>query len=76
MKERLIVLFAEALPGVDFTKSEELVEDGILDSLGIVTVIDVISTEFNIEIPYEMLDAERFRSLAAIEEMIRELGGE
>ncbi len=75
MRERLIGLFAEALPGVDFTKSEELVEDGILDSLGIVTVIDVISTEFGIEIPYEMLDVERFRSLAAIEDMIRELGG-
>ena len=75
MRERLIGLFAEVLPGVDFTKSEELVEDGILDSLGIVTVIDVISTEFGIEIPYEMLDVERFRSLAAIEDMIRELGG-
>ena len=75
MRERLIGLFAEVLPGVDFTKSEELVEDGILDSLGIVTVIDVISTEFGIEIPYEMLDVERFLSLAAIEDMIRELGG-
>ena len=39
-------------PEIDFTASEELVDDGILDSLTIVSVIGTLSMEYGIEIPY------------------------
>ena len=52
MREELLQLLSAENPEVDFTASEELVDDGILDSLTIVSVIGTLSMEYGIEIPY------------------------
>ena len=55
MREAVLNLLQKALPGIDFSVSDSLVDDGILDSLAITTIIAEISMEYGIEIPFEEL---------------------
>lgn len=70
MREKLLALLGEEYPDIDFEESDELVDDGILDSLTVVGVISAISDEFNVEIPYEEIIPENFNSIDAMAELI------
>ncbi|MBP3913372.1 MAG: acyl carrier protein [Lachnospiraceae bacterium] len=70
MREKLLALLREEYPDIDFEESDELVDDGILDSLTVVGVISAISDEFNVEIPYEEIIPENFNSIDAMAELI------
>ena len=70
MREKLLALLREEYPDIDFEESDELVDDGILDSLTVVGVISAISDEFNVEIPYEEISPENFNSIDAMAELI------
>ena len=71
MKERLIELLKENCPDVDFLSSENLLTDGILDSITTLEIISVISMEFGIEIPYEEYTEENFNSIDAIVSLMK-----
>lgn len=73
MREELLQLLSVENPEVDFTASDELVDDGILDSLTIVSVIGTITMEYGITIPYEEIIPENFNSVDAMADMIRRL---
>ena len=66
MREELLQLLSAENPEVDFTASEELVDDGILDSLTIVSVIGTLSMEYGIEIPYEEIIPESNGTASAV----------
>lgn len=66
MRERLLKLLQEVLPGVDFECSDTLVDDGILDSLMITTIIAEVGMEFGINIPFEELSSQNFNSVDAM----------
>ena len=51
MKEQLLALLTENFPEVDFTASDALVDDGILESIVLVEIISTISLEMGILIP-------------------------
>ena len=70
MREKRLALLGEEYPDIDFEESDELVDDGILDSLTVVGVISAISDEFNVEIPYEEIIPENFNSIDAMAELI------
>ena len=70
MKEKILELLGEEFPEIDFESSDELVDDGILDSLTIVGVIAALSDEFEVELPYEEIIPENFNSIDAIAELI------
>ena len=53
MKEQILRLLEQDLPEIDFNASDALVDDGILDSLSITTIIATLTMEFGIEVPYE-----------------------
>lgn len=62
-------------PEVNFEQSEDFVEDGLLDSLELISLIEEIEAEFDIEIdPLDILP-ENFCSIKRIEEMIARYGG-
>jgi len=63
MRERLIELLQEVLPGINLTISDTLVDDGILDSLAITSIIAEISMEFGISIPFDELESRNFNSI-------------
>ena len=73
MREELLQLLSTENPEIDFTASDELVDDGILDSLTIVSVIGTLSMEYGIDIPYEEIIPENFKSIDAMEAMVERL---
>lgn len=73
MEEKILALLSEEFPEVDFTASEELVYDGILDSLTITGIIAVLSMEFGITIPYEEIVEENFNSIKGLAAMVTKL---
>ena len=48
MKEKILDILAENYPEIDFESSDELVDDGTLDSLTVVGIISVLSAEFDV----------------------------
>ena len=73
MENKILELVSEVCPNVDFTASETLVDDGILDSLGITGIIAALTMEFGIAIPYEEIVEENFNSLAGLTKMVERL---
>lgn len=73
MKEKILALLEEALPQIDFTSSDSLVDDGILDSLSIVTLVSELSMEFGITFDMESLMPENLNSIDAIVETVKSL---
>ena len=73
MREKVLEVLTEELPGVDFEASDELVADGIMDSLTITGVIAALSMEFGIVIPYEEIIEDNFNSLEALANMVERL---
>ena len=59
MKEKILDILAENYPEIDFESSDELVDDGTLDSLTVVGIISVLSAEFDVELPYEEIVPEQ-----------------
>ena len=73
MYDKVLNLLQEEYPEIDFTGSDELVDDGILDSLTLTGIIAALSMEFDIEIPYDEIIEENFNSVAAMAEMVERL---
>lgn len=73
MQEKILNLLQGEFPEVDFMASEELVDDGILDSLTLTGIIAALTMEFGITIPYEEIVEENFNSISAMAEMVERL---
>jgi len=73
MKEKILSILANALPQIDFTASDSLVDDGILDSLSIVTLISELSMEFGVTFDMDNLMPENLNSIDAIVETVKSL---
>ncbi|MCM1154925.1 MAG: acyl carrier protein [Roseburia sp.] len=73
MEEKILKLLAEEYPEIDFTASDALIDDGIVDSLTITGMIAALSMEFGITIPYEEIVEENFNSVAGLAEMVKRL---
>lgn len=73
MEEKVLALLMEEFPEVDFSASDALVDDGILDSLTITGIIAALTMEFNITIPYEEIVEDNFNSIAGLAKMVDRL---
>jgi len=71
--EKLISILENIKPGVDFNIENNLIEDGILDSFDIVTLVAKINDEYDVEFPVSKVVPEIFNTkeelLKAIEEL-------
>ena len=56
----------ELHPDVDFENCETLIDDKILDSFDIISLVTDLSEEFDITIPVEEIIPENFNSVRAI----------
>ena len=70
MKEQLLAILTEAVPGVDFETETALVDDEILESLDIVTIVSEIKDTFDVEITVDDLVPENFNSVDAMVKLI------
>ena len=73
MKEQILALLEEVLPQIDFTASDTLVDDGILDSISIITMVSELSMEFGVTFDMNELTPENLNSLDAIVSTVQNL---
>lgn len=71
--EKLLEILCDLHDDVDFTVEEALVDDGILDSLDIVSLVTEIDSEFDVRIPPEEIIPENFNSAKALWALIERL---
>ena len=71
MKEQLLAILPEAVPGVDFETETALVDDEILESLDIVTIVSEIKDTFDVEITVDDLVPENFNTVDAMLALIQ-----
>ena len=74
--ERLIEILNSLHDDVDFKTETGLVDNGVLDSLDIVTLITERNDEFDVSIPAEEIIPENFNSAKAIMALINRLDEE
>lgn len=71
--EQLLEILAELHPEVDFETEEHLIDNKILDSFDIVTIVAEIDSEFDVSIPAEELVPENFNSAQALYALVERL---
>ncbi len=71
--EQLLEILSSLHPDVDFATATDLVDEGILDSLDIVTLVTEIHSEFDVAIPAEEIVPENFNSAEALMALINRL---
>ena len=74
--EQLLAILSELHPDVDFENTADLIDDGILDSLDIVTLVTEINSVFDVTIPAEEIVPENFNSAEALMALIERLDEE
>lgn len=74
--EKLLEILSSLHPDVDFETTEDLIDEGILDSLDIVTLVTEINDAFDVAIPAEEVVPENFNSAKALMELITRLDEE
>lgn len=71
MKEQIIKILTELRPEFDFSQEEvNFIEEGMLDSFDIVSLVDALDTEFDIVIDGVDILPENFSSIEAIANLL------
>jgi len=71
--EALLEILNDLHPDVDFETEEHLVDNKILDSFDIVTIVAEIDAEYDVAIPAEELIPENFNSAKALYALVEKL---
>ena len=72
----LIEILSNLHPEMDFDTCDTLIDDKILDSFDIISIISEINEEFDVVIPAEEIIPENFNSAQALYELITRLADE
>lgn len=72
----LLEILENLHPEVDFETCTTLIDDKILDSFDIITIISEINEEFDVVVPAEEIVPENFNSAQALHELITRLADE
>ena len=71
MKEKIVKILTDIRPEFDFTdESLNFIEEGMIDSFDVVSLVDAIDTEFNIVIDGMDIVPENFSSIDAITKLL------
>lgn len=60
-------------PDVDFENETALIDDGILDSFDVVSIISELDDAFGVQVRINELEPENFNSVEAIWNLVQEL---
>lgn len=72
----LLEILENLHPEVDFDTCTTLIDDKILDSFDIITIISEINEEFDVVIPAEEIIPENFNSAQALYDLVKKLEDE
>ncbi len=68
--EKLLDILQQIRSDIDFQNETTLVDDGVLDSFDIVSIVSELTMEYDIDISIDDMTAENFNSAEAMYEMI------
>ncbi len=71
----ILSMLAEIRPEFDYEESENFIEDGMLDSFDIISLINMVEEKYHVRIDGLDIVPENFASLDAIAGLIRKSGG-
>lgn len=71
--EKLLEILDGIRPDVDFSNEKKLMDDGLLDSFDVVSIISELNDEYDIAIRVTELKSENFNSAEAIFNMVKRL---
>ena len=71
--EKLLEILSDLHPDIDFELEDALIDNGILDSFDIVTIVAEVNSEFDVSIPAEELVPENFNSAESLYALIERL---
>lgn len=71
--EELFKVLEKIKPGVDFRNNKNLIDDEILDSFDIVSLVSALDDEFDIQITAKDILPENFNSAEAMYDLIQRL---
>ena len=64
--EKILEILASVRSDIDFENETKLIDDGILDSFDIVSIVAELCEEYDITITVDMLEPENFNSAEAM----------
>ena len=70
MREELLALLDEIRPDVEFEKETKLIDDGILDSFDIISIVQEMNDTFGVRIKANELQPYNFNTVDAMIELI------
>lgn len=71
--EKLLEILKGIRPDVDFANETALIDDGILDSFDVVSIISELDDAFGVQVRINELDPENFNSAEAIWQLVQTL---
>ena len=71
--DKLLELLKGIRPDVDFETETALIDDGILDSFDVVSIISELDDEFGVQIRIAELDPDNLNSLQSIWSLVQKL---
>lgn len=71
--EKLLEILKGIRPDVDFKNETALIDDGILDSFDVVSIISELDDAFDVQIRITELDPDNFNSAEAIWNLVQQL---
>lgn len=74
--DELLEILNDMHPEVDFEKEEHLIDDGILDSFDIVTLVTEIQENFDVALDAADIVPENFNSAKALYALIERISNE
>lgn len=73
MKEKVLEILKAVRQDVNFEKETALIDDGVLDSFDIISIVSDLNDIFNVDITADELEPENFNTVDAMVELIRSL---
>lgn len=74
MKEKIVEILTELRPEFDFSEEVNFIDEGMLDSFDIVSLVDELETNFNVKIDGVDIIPENFSSIDSIEALLKKNG--
>ena len=74
--DELLSILKGICPKVDFVNEKKLIDDGILDSFDIISIVNELNEHYDIEIDVDDLEPDNFNTVEAMLELIEKLQNE
>ena len=75
VREKVVEVLSENINGVDFDTAQNLVTGNVLDSLSLITVVNLLEEAFSCKIPFQKVNPENFDSADSMTALILSLDG-